>query len=37
MVITDGEKAKVLTFLPESSMAISLPTPLKWTDSKNVE
>lgn len=35
MVITDGEKAKVLTFLPQSSMAISLPTHLKWPDSRN--
>lgn len=31
---TDGEKVKVHTFLPQSSMAASLLTPLKWMDSR---
>jgi len=34
LVTTDEEKAEVLNFLPQSSLAASLPTPLKWMDCK---
>ena len=35
LVTTDEEKAEVLNkFLPQSSLAISLPKPLKWMDCK---
>ena len=35
LVTTDKKKAEVLnSFLPQSSLASSLPTPLKWMDCK---